>query len=146
MEIKTKINLVLVFLCIVSQNAHILAQCDTTTNNCDTTSVYNSCSNLTLYKDGDTLTTAFYTKFWLREYSFQTFYFKGRPANLMIYYCGRKGNRLVAEFANDWWRKNEWFRYDYHVRSVPYRKQLLKKYLKTSGYIQYEQIKIIDKE
>lgn len=145
MGIKIIIKTALVLLCIGSQNVSILAQCDRATSNNDTMSVYNSCSHLTLNQAKDTITTAFCTKFRLREYSFQTYYFEGRPANLMIYHNGIKGGRLAAEFEYDSWKKNEWVRHDYHTKSVPYRKQLLKKYIKTRDSIQYEQIEIIDK-
>lgn len=146
MGIKIKIQLVSILLCIGFQHMSLIAQCDIATSNYDTVSVFNSCSHLTLNKTKDTITTAFCTKFRLREYSFQTYYFENMPANLMIYHHRRNGSKLVAEFEYDSWKKNEWIRHDYHAKSVPYRKQLLKQYLKTKDSIQYDQIEIIDKE
>lgn len=135
-----KIIAALIFLCCVLLNANLLAQ-----NRNDeyyTESEYNRCSNLTLKQNGDTISTAFCVKFRLHEYSFQSDYLDNRPMFLMIYYNGVKDNKLVAEFMYDKWEKNKWIRHDYHTKSVPYRKQLLKKYLKTKGTIQYEHVQI----
>ncbi len=126
------------FLCCVLLNANLLAQNHTDLNKYDTI----NCSRLSLNKNGDTISTAFCAKYQLREYSFQSVYFENRPAFLMIYCHGVKGYKLVAEFMYDKWKKNKWIRNDYHAKSVPYRKQLLKKYLKTKDTIQYEHVQI----
>lgn len=135
-----KIAPLLIFICCMSQNANIIAQGQTPISKNDSTTEYNCCPELKIDKKGDTICTVFCSIYRFKVYSFNTVYFKNMPSHLMIY-C-HDINKLVAEFAYDKWKKNKWVRADYHAKSVPYRKLLLKKYLKTKDFIQYEQVQI----
>lgn len=143
---KLRIFLLVVLIGAVPQKVNLCAQDRLTTINTDSIPQCNCCPFLQLDTNKDTISTAFCAAYKLKVYSFNTVYFENMPANLMIYHHRRNGSKLVAEFRYDRWGKNEWIRHDYHAKSVPYRKQLLKQYLKTKDSIQYNQIEIIDKE
>ena len=95
---------------------------------------FNRCSHLTLKNNGDTVNTAFCAKYRSKEYSFQTSYVEKEPFALRVY-CN--DDRMVAEFM--YW-ENEWERWDYHCKSVPYSNRLLKIYLRKKNKVKYDQV------
>ena len=131
---------VFMILCMVLLNVRIVAQPHASTTDQNKISEFNRCSHLTVNDNEDTISTAVCIKCRRREYSCQTTYFENRPSFLMIYFNGARHDKQVAEFHYNK-NKGKWERYDYNVKSVSYRKRLLKKYL-TKGSVQYEQIEL----
>jgi hypothetical protein len=84
---------------------------------------YDSCSHVSFDRYGDTAYTSICITYHKKQYSCQTTYVFGECVSLMIYYNG-----LVAEFV---WHGNKWEESDYHGKSAPYAKKLLKIHQKT---------------
>jgi antitoxin component YwqK of YwqJK toxin-antitoxin module len=84
---------------------------------------YDSCSHVSFDRYGDTAYTSICITYHKKQYSCQTTYVFGERVSLMIY-----SNGLVAEFV---WHGNKWEESDYHGKSAPYAKKLLKIYQNT---------------